>query len=79
RVGATTPPGPRGLPFIGNVLNIPSIHPWKIYQKWCRDNGSDLFFLRLPGHSLLILNSAKAAQDLLVQRSNIYSDRCVYS
>ncbi|TDL26777.1 PAH-inducible cytochrome P450 monooxygenase PC-PAH 3 [Rickenella mellea] len=78
RVGATTPPGPRGLPFIGNVLNIPSNHPWKIYQKWSRDNGSDLLFLRLPGHSLLILNSAKAAQDLLVQRSNIYSDRCVY-
>ncbi|THH15927.1 hypothetical protein EW146_g4637 [Bondarzewia mesenterica] len=75
RVEAATPPGPRGLPFVGNALSIPTKHPWKIYQQWCRDMNSDLLYLRLPGPSLLVLNSAKAAQDLLVKRSAIYSDR----
>jgi hypothetical protein len=28
------PPGPRGLPFIGNALDMPSLYPWEIFSEW---------------------------------------------
>lgn len=28
------PPGPRKLPVVGNLLDIPSTHPWKVYAEW---------------------------------------------
>ena len=41
--------------------------------------GSNLISLRIPGASMLVLNSTKDVQELLVKRSAIYSDRCVTS
>lgn len=40
---------------------------------------SDILSLSLPGASLIILNTSKAVNDLLVKRSAIYSDRYVRS
>ncbi|KIK56499.1 hypothetical protein GYMLUDRAFT_263609 [Collybiopsis luxurians FD-317 M1] len=71
------PPGPRGWPILGNVFDIPAEYPWKVYRRWGRDFASDIITLKLPGPPLLILNSAKSAEDLLVKRSAIYSDRMV--
>lgn len=31
---ASLPPGPKGWPLIGNLLEVPSIEPWKIYAAW---------------------------------------------
>jgi len=28
------PPGPRGLPFIGNALDMPSSYPWETFSDW---------------------------------------------
>ena len=36
---------------------------------------SDILSIKVPGTQFIILNSAKVIQDLLVKRSNIYSDR----
>ncbi|KAJ6535984.1 cytochrome P450 [Mycena vulgaris] len=69
------PPGPRPLPLIGNILDVPTQQPWKTYSNWSHLYGSDVISLRLPGLNLVVLNSAQAIQDLLVQRSLIYSDR----
>ncbi|KAF5376176.1 hypothetical protein D9757_009334 [Collybiopsis confluens] len=69
------PPGPRGLPIIGNILDIPTKDPWKVFLKWTEDNGSDLLLLRVGGSSILYLNSHRAVHDLMVKRSSIYSDR----
>ncbi len=47
------PPGPPGLPLIGNVRDIPSPqeYPWLTYHKWCREYGGssspDILVLRL--------------------------------
>ncbi|KIK53842.1 hypothetical protein GYMLUDRAFT_250028 [Collybiopsis luxurians FD-317 M1] len=70
-----SPPGPRGWPIIGNILDIPTKDPWKVLQKWSEDNGSDVVLLRLPGIRILFLNTHRSVQDLLVKRSKIYSDR----
>ena len=28
------PPGPKGLPFVGNKHQVPSIKPWRMFKKW---------------------------------------------
>ena len=38
--GCTLPPGPRGWPFIGNLLDISEERPWLIYRDWARIYGA---------------------------------------
>jgi hypothetical protein len=33
------PPGPRGLPLLNNLLDVPKHHPWVQYAKWGREYG----------------------------------------
>ena len=34
------PPGPKGLPVIGNLLDIPTRFEWQIYHKWSKEFGT---------------------------------------
>lgn len=46
----TFPPGPPGLPVIGNVLDLPKSHEWLAYQKWGKTYGTQYFVhLSHPG------------------------------
>ncbi|KAF8522564.1 cytochrome P450 [Hysterangium stoloniferum] len=71
-----TPPGPKGYPIIGNVLEFPKYtdYPWLTYAEWAKIYG-DLVHVTVLGQSILVLNSYEAAIDLLERRSSIYSDR----
>ncbi|KAJ7723505.1 cytochrome P450 [Mycena maculata] len=69
------PPGPRKLPLLGNVFDIPSNHPWKTYMAWSKQYDSDILHLSVAGASVVVLNSLKATDSLLEKRSSIYSDR----
>ncbi|KAK7053208.1 hypothetical protein VNI00_003827 [Paramarasmius palmivorus] len=69
------PPGPPGLPFIGNILDVPTIQPWKAYAKLAEEYDSPILSMRLPGTTLLILNDMSTATDLLTKRAAKYSDR----
>jgi hypothetical protein len=33
------PPGPRGLPLLRNLLDIPKQFPWEVYAQWGRKLG----------------------------------------
>ncbi|GJE93425.1 cytochrome P450 [Phanerochaete sordida] len=68
------PPGPPGAPFVGNLLQMPSKDAARVFRDLSKEYG-DLVTLRLPGLSLLVLNSRQAISDLFVGRSAIYSDR----
>ncbi|KAF9076562.1 cytochrome P450 [Rhodocollybia butyracea] len=70
------PPGPKGLPIIGNVLDMPTEKDWEIFAQW-GDEFGDICSVTVLGQPLIILNSAKVAVDLLDKRSSIYSDRPV--
>ncbi|KAH0835878.1 cytochrome P450 [Lanmaoa asiatica] len=68
------PPGPPGLPWVGNFFGIDATAPWKTYAKWARTYG-DIVYTRLFGMEIIVINSEKIAQDLLANRSTNYSDR----
>ncbi|KAI0760097.1 cytochrome P450 [Fomes fomentarius] len=71
------PPGPRGLPLLGNLLQIPSpdAEPWHTYCAWSREYNSDIIHLRALGMHIVVLNSVYLVNELLEKRSSIYSDR----
>ena len=47
------PPGPKGLPLIGNILDMPQSHEWLTYSKWAQQWGKNHFASAPPSHSNL--------------------------
>jgi hypothetical protein len=83
------PPGPRGYPILGNVLELRS-QQWLKFTEWKKQFGwsrietvapslmftsGDIIYLNAAGQPMIILNSQKVAADLLDRRAGIYSDR----
>ncbi|KAH9889804.1 CyP450 monooxygenase [Cubamyces lactineus] len=68
------PPGPRGLPLIGNMLDMPRYKPWIGLRDLTTTYGS-LVYLRVPRNPLLIIGDAETAFELLDKRSAYTSDR----
>ncbi|EMD39781.1 hypothetical protein CERSUDRAFT_112052 [Gelatoporia subvermispora B] len=68
------PPGPKPWPLIGNALDVPSLYPWHTFAQWGQKYG-DVVHIHVLGQSIIILNSAEAASDLMEKRSANYSDR----
>ncbi|KIO29660.1 hypothetical protein M407DRAFT_21247 [Tulasnella calospora MUT 4182] len=68
------PPGPRPLPVIGNILDMPRSRyalGWaELGQKY-----GPVVWLAVPGQKFLILNSIEAARELLEKRGSNYVDR----
>ncbi|KAJ8517675.1 hypothetical protein ONZ45_g5186 [Pleurotus djamor] len=71
------PPGPAKLPFIGNLLIAPTTYQWEKYANWSKEFGSDIIHLQVMGTSIVVLNSYKAVQEILNQRSAFSSSRHV--
>ncbi|KAJ6779214.1 cytochrome P450 [Mycena vulgaris] len=68
------PPDPRRLPFVGNILDIPSRDIW---LAWLGDIWGDISSLTVFGQTMVIVNSLDVAEDLLDARGANFSDRPV--
>lgn len=44
RPGLPLPPGPKGYPIIGNMLDIPKDLPWKTFKEWTKVYGLCLLY-----------------------------------
>nr|F1SY70.1 RecName: Full=Cytochrome P450 monooxygenase 69 [Postia placenta Mad-698-R]BAK09414.1 cytochrome P450 [Postia placenta] len=71
---APLPPGPRGLPLLGNLFQFDVMRPYPQYLKWAQKYGP-VFSVKLGGQRIIVLNSSEAADELLATRSKLYSSR----
>ncbi|KZV94869.1 cytochrome P450 [Exidia glandulosa HHB12029] len=70
------PPGPRGWPLLGNLFDRPKAKDWLVYSQWTKVYGEgNIISLRILGHTLIVLNSAQDAKELLQTRAANYSSR----
>ncbi|KAK7438570.1 hypothetical protein VKT23_017905 [Stygiomarasmius scandens] len=68
------PPGPRKLPLIGNLLDMPSTQEWVTFAKWGELYGP-ISSVNVFGQTIVVVNDADLAKDMLDKHSAIYSDR----
>jgi cytochrome P450 len=73
---ASYPPGPRGWPLIGNILDMPRIKPWLTFTEWGKKYG-DITHIEVLGRHIIVLNSVKTAMEMMDSKSTLYSDRPV--
>ncbi|KAJ8590794.1 cytochrome P450 [Rhizopogon salebrosus TDB-379] len=68
------PPGPPSKFLTGNTHQLPKQEPWRTYNTWAETYGP-VFSFRVPNRQFILLNTLKAATELLDQRASTYSDR----
>ncbi|KAF7365937.1 Cytochrome p450 [Mycena venus] len=69
------PPGPKGLPLLGNIYDVPEKQSWLAFLEMTKKYDSDIISLNLMGTTVVVLNSAASIQALLEDKSMIYSSR----
>ncbi|KAK7043912.1 hypothetical protein VNI00_008078 [Paramarasmius palmivorus] len=70
----TTLPGPPGLPIIGNLLDLNVEYLYTKCHEWGQQYG-DVFRLNALGETMVIVNSAEAANEFFDKRGTKYSGR----
>ncbi|KAL5520727.1 hypothetical protein ACEPAF_2729 [Sanghuangporus sanghuang] len=68
------PPGPKGLPLVGNIFDMPDSEEWEKAREWGETYG-DLVMVKIFGTRYFFVNSYEVALDLFEKRGNIYSTR----
>ncbi|TVY85121.1 Fumitremorgin C synthase [Lachnellula suecica] len=69
-------PGPKGLPFIGRVHDVPSEATWLKFWDWAKEYGP-IYQMEIFGSVHVWISTEQVANDLLSKRGSIYSDRPV--
>ncbi|RPD61680.1 O-methylsterigmatocystin oxidoreductase [Lentinus tigrinus ALCF2SS1-7] len=72
--GRPLPPGPKGLPLVGNVHNAPRFKPWIGYRDLCAQYG-DIVHVQILNTHIVVLGSPEVIFEYLDKRSANTSDR----
>ncbi|GJE91706.1 cytochrome P450 [Phanerochaete sordida] len=75
RRNAHLPPGPKGLPLLGNLLDMPKKEVHVTFRDWARIYGKDLMRVQVPGETFYVISNKKVMVDLFEGRSATYSDK----
>ncbi|TFK20076.1 O-methylsterigmatocystin oxidoreductase [Coprinopsis marcescibilis] len=68
------PPGPTGLPVVGNLFHLPQAKPWLVYNDWAKQYG-DVMYVNAMGQGIIVLNTLPAVLALMDKRAVNNSDR----
>ncbi|KAF9265536.1 cytochrome P450 [Marasmius fiardii PR-910] len=68
------PPGPAGLPIIGNLFQAPKLRQWVKFLEWSKKYGP-IFHLTVGSQHVVVLNTVEAVDDLFVRQSRVFSER----
>ncbi|KAM3290263.1 hypothetical protein P3S67_018552 [Capsicum chacoense] len=71
---SNVPPGPRGLPFIGNLHQLDNLTPHSYYWELSNKYGK-IFSLKLGSATMVVVSSAKLAKEVLKAQDLIYCSR----
>ncbi|KAK5045107.1 hypothetical protein LTR84_010255 [Exophiala bonariae] len=69
------PPGPRGVPFLGNFFQLSDAETFRFKaQAWAKQYG-EVFYTKMGGSDYIYLSSPTTVKELMDKKSAIYSSR----
>ncbi|KAE8366042.1 cytochrome P450 [Aspergillus caelatus] len=68
------PPGPKRLPFIGNIHQVPQVLPWRTFHQWSKKYGP-IMSAQFGRQTIILIADTTIARDLLDKRGSLYSNR----
>lgn len=71
---ASEPPGPALVPWIGRIHDLPIQLMWLKFKEWA-DQYGPIYRTKMLGANFIIISDEKIAEDLLVKRAKVFSDR----
>jgi len=74
RVNKKLPPGPRSLPFVGNLLLLSKGNILQTFRD-LRSKYGDFYSLKLGCHDVIVINGYETLKELLVKRGSEVSER----
>ncbi|RXW22197.1 hypothetical protein EST38_g3663 [Candolleomyces aberdarensis] len=75
RAGFRQPPSLKGLPILGNALDIPLENCQQEYSKWAKELNSDIISASALGMNIVVIDTLSIALELMDKRSSRYSSR----
>ena len=67
-------PGPKLVPFIGRIHDLPIQYMWLKFKEWS-DIYGPIYYTEMLGAKFVIISDEKIAEELLVKRAKFNSDR----
>lgn len=67
-------PGPVQLPYIGRIHDLPIQYMWLKFKEWA-DIYGPIYYTSMLGTKFVVISDEKMAEELLVKRAKLYSDR----
>jgi hypothetical protein len=67
-------PGPALIPWVGRIHDLPIEFMWLKFKEWA-DIYGPIYRTKMLGDNFIIITDEKIAEDMLVKKAKLYSDR----